>query len=88
MNFFSQPKTQENKTHPISQVMKDICRHSGKYSTLYTNTQNPLLFWSFECTQYLTDFTFCYTVETNIGEGYGTPLQYSCLENPMDRGAW
>ena len=20
--------------------------------------------------------------------GYGTPLQYSCLENPMDRGAW
>ena len=21
------------------------------------------------------------------GEGYGTPLQYSCLENPMDRGA-
>ena len=22
------------------------------------------------------------------GEGYGTPLQYSCLENPMDGGAW
>ena len=22
------------------------------------------------------------------GEGYGKPLQYSCLENPMDRGAW
>ena len=21
------------------------------------------------------------------GEGYGNPLQYSCLENPMDRGA-
>ena len=21
-------------------------------------------------------------------EGDGTPLQYSCLENPMDRGAW
>ena len=21
-------------------------------------------------------------------EGNGTPLQYSCLENPMDRGAW
>ena len=33
-----------------------------------------------------TDFlgspkTFC-------GEGNGNPLQYSCLENPMDRGAW
>ena len=22
------------------------------------------------------------------GEGYGCPLQYSCLENSMDRGAW
>ena len=23
-----------------------------------------------------------------LREGNGTPLQYSCLENPMDRGAW
>ena len=23
-----------------------------------------------------------------VGEGKGTPLQYSCLENPMDGGAW
>ena len=23
-----------------------------------------------------------------IGEGNGTPLQYSCLENPRDGGAW
>ena len=22
------------------------------------------------------------------GEGNGNPLQYSCLENPMDRGVW
>ena len=22
------------------------------------------------------------------GEGQGNPLQYSCLENPMDRGTW
>ena len=22
------------------------------------------------------------------GEGQGNPLHYSCLENPMDRGAW
>ena len=25
---------------------------------------------------------------TYCGEGNGTPLQYSCLENPMDGGAW
>ena len=26
--------------------------------------------------------------ERSPGEGTGKPLQYSCLENPMDRGAW
>ena len=26
--------------------------------------------------------------ESSPGEGNGYPLQYSCLENPMDRGAW
>ena len=26
-------------------------------------------------------------MKLNIGEGNGTPLQYSCLENPMDGGA-
>ena len=24
----------------------------------------------------------------SAGEGNGNPLQYSCLENPMDKGAW
>ena len=27
-------------------------------------------------------------VQVFLGEGDGTPLQYSCLDNPMDRGAW
>ena len=26
--------------------------------------------------------------ERSPGEGNGNPLQYSCLENPTDRGAW
>ena len=26
--------------------------------------------------------------QLSFGEGNGTPLQYSCLENPMDGGAW
>ena len=36
----------------------------------------------------------CHTEEyfltsyVKYGEGNGNPLQYSCLENPMDRGAW
>ena len=38
---------------------------------------------------------FCGTYRENLldlhgstGEGNGNPLQYSCPENPMDRGAW
>ena len=27
-------------------------------------------------------------LERSPGEGHGSPLQYSCLEKPMDRGAW
>ena len=27
-------------------------------------------------------------IRISVREGNGTPLQYSCLENPMDRGAW
>ena len=30
----------------------------------------------------------CSTPGFPVGEGNGTALQYSCLENPMDRGAW
>ena len=37
--------------------------------------------------------TWLKRLSTNVcsdfpGEGNGNPLQYSCLENPMDRGAW
>ena len=27
-------------------------------------------------------------LERSSGEGNGNPLQYSCLQDPMDRGAW
>ena len=28
------------------------------------------------------------TIKDSLGKSNGTPLQYSCLENPMDGGAW
>ena len=28
------------------------------------------------------------SIREGLGEGNGNPLQYSCLENPMDGGAW
>ena len=37
----------------------------------------------------LSDFTFNFHFPlSGIGEGNGNPLQYSCLENHRDRGAW
>ena len=36
----------------------------------------------------LRDAGLISTWGTSPGEGNGKPLQYSCLENPMDRGAW
>ena len=35
--------------------------------------------------QYLNEIV---SSSISIGEHNGTPLQYSCLENPMDGGAW
>ena len=33
-------------------------------------------------------FYYLLMAALGFGEGNGTPLQYSCLENPMDGGAW
>jgi len=37
---------------------------------------------------YIHNYTYTYRYTYSYGEGDGTPLQYSCLENPMDGGAW
>ena len=42
-----------------------------------------------EATKYVCVCIYmCVCLEALLGEGNGMPLQYSCLENPMDRGAW
>ena len=55
---------------------------SGKQMLTANPFQNPLQqeVWSF-----LSDL---YELGNIAGEGDGTPLQHSCLENPMDGGAW
>ena len=37
---------------------------------------------------HLTSVKFSSHLLSYPGEGNGNPLQYPCLENPMDRGAW
>ena len=41
-----------------------------------------------EATESNGDTTIISRSSTWVGEGNGNPLQYSCLENPMDEGAW
>ena len=41
-----------------------------------------------EAARDLSGVSFIRAVTYIKGEGNGTPLQYSCLENPMDRRAW
>ena len=49
-----------------------------KHTTMFSSLEN-------NCNEYL--FILPCSALT-LGEGNGTPLQYSCLENPMDGEAW
>ena len=58
----------------------NLCPWSGSADLNHWMTRKvPAIFFS---------FYFFGPIELLYGEGNGTPLQYSCLENPMDRGAW
>ena len=49
----------------------------------------PITSWEIdgETVETVANFIFG-GLQNHCGEGNGTPLQYSCLENPMDGGAW
>ena len=44
--------------------------------------------WQMDFTQMPVSQGYKYLLVMIDGEGNGTPFQYSCLKNPMDRGAW
>ena len=44
--------------------------------------------WPLSLQSYIGMCVIWYLIAHLLGEGNGTPLQYACLENPMDRGAW
>ena len=43
---------------------------------------------AFQCRRFAGDLGLIPGLGRSPGEGNGNPLQYSCLENPTDRGAW
>ena len=58
---------------------------------LKLNIQKTMIMASGPITSWQIDGETVKTVSDFIfggSKGNGTPLQYSCLENPMDRGAW
>ena len=75
---------------------------SGPITSWQTNgetveTMADFIFWDSEITadgycsheiKMLTPWKESYDQPRQHREGNGTPLQYSCLENPMDGGAW
>ena len=50
--------------------------------------RNYLIWYSLNCIIWKSLINYLGFPSGSIGEGNGTPLQYSCLENPMDGGAW
>ena len=55
--------------------------------SIFTNKFHLLSYLSYQSSLCLY-VSHCVSILNFPGEGNGTPLQYSCLENPMDGGAW
>ena len=57
--------------------------------TVCPHPPTPSVFSAFSLKLHsMSGICFCSSLFLNDGEGNGNPLQYSCLERPVDRGAW
>ena len=80
-----------------------MATHSSVFAWKIPWTEEPTVHGAAKSWAQLSDFTFFHfhssisgcgsdvslnSVVLVSGEGNGIPLQYSCLENPMDGGAW
>ena len=65
-----------------------ISLQSKGLSRVFSKPQFKSIHFSVLSFLYGPTFTLIHDYWKTIGEGSGTPLQYSCLENPMDGGAW
>ena len=68
---------------------KEMATHSSVIAWRIPGTGEPGGLQSVGSLESDTTEQHCFQFSRScIGEGNGTPLQYSCLENPMDGGAW
>ena len=61
---------------------------TAQTETLYPLNNNSLIPQSLLVSTILLSALICLFYVPHFGEGNGTPLQYSCLENPMGGRAW
>ena len=69
------------------------CPQSGRSPQMFRRQPVPeeVVDWALMGLRCFSDhgpWSFIESPDFLLGEGNGTPLQYSCLENPMDGGAW
>ena len=69
-------------------VGKYICNQSSIYCYIFCSQKSSYHFISLPSLDKGSHFSIYVVTYGLTGEGNGTPLQYSCLKNPMDRGAW
>ena len=55
---------------------------------MFYKTLGEIIFSKTQNFKHSSNFIIFYCEIVGSGEGNGTPLQYCCLENPMDQGAW
>ena len=66
--------------------IKEHDKIAYSYTYTYTHIADELRISTVDCAKVI--FLLLILYSSCVGEGNGTPLQYSCLENPMDGGAW
>ena len=66
----------EIKQHTSEQTLNQRRKEKGNFKNYFETNEN------------INEILICTVLGSNFGEGNGTPLQYSCLENPIDGGAW
>ena len=76
-NTFTHSCTLTTHIHTLmhTHINTHIHMYTDTHTLTNTHTHTPIKF-------------ICMVLTLHTREGDGTPLQYSCLENPMDRGAW
>ena len=71
--------------HGKSHGQRSLAGYSPCVLTEWYTTKHACMHTHFFNIHY---YKFSNNLLKTFREGYGTPLQYSCLENPMDGGAW